>query len=248
MDFDDYALEEKHYLIRCRHDLREYLGGLPESVCTQQSIAPEKSRENFGSIKERVVFHIIKDSKAQDEVRRHMRGLVTLHKQLEDQEVDFRKNRGLWLPVVADQAKGDTQVNVTCSPSWGTRTIFSDKIGREMVAPEGHEDWEKLAALCRKHQRVKVCRDAGMHYRVTVRGENRGDPEGPPSAQKRDLRNFHEFIILLGDIVLVLPSDRYRSKRKDAWKGVVAPEMTYHDHKGTKWWVYPAKGKDDSRD
>ncbi len=217
-----------------RHELRETLERIPDAGCVQRVIDGRRAVP-------RMLFQVTREDWIY-EVRRQLLGLDRLREAMAESGVDFGKNRGLWRPVVADREAGDTQVNITISDSWCTRTLSADEIAVEMVAPQDSPDRETLERLGQQYREFRVCRLSGKHFRIAIRGDHRGNPEGPSSKRHRDLLNLHEFALVLGDVPVNLPVQRVRPKRSDAWRGVLPPLMTFYDHRAGKWLVYPPKG------
>ncbi|MCA1796542.1 MAG: hypothetical protein LC645_03195 [Geobacteraceae bacterium] len=209
-------------LIFSRHELLRYLMGLEAIECEQILI-----KKSSAKAPARYLF-IVKSEPCCDKVRREFFGLTRLREALEELQVDFRRNKGLWVPEMADPEEGDCQVNVSASVAWNTMAVSVP----EILDYARDDEREAVLAQMKKLScsSVKLCRKAGKAYRVAVRNDTDG----------RRVSSLHEFAVILGDsIPLNLPANRVRAKRSDAWRGVEEPLFLFSGIRDRVWLVYP---------
>jgi len=175
------------------------------------------------------LFQVL-DQRLSDQVRHVMRGLNKLTALLVDAGVDFSKNKGLWLPAVADGDHGDFQVNLMVSPSWSTRKVMLNDVLRFAATDQCGMVGKHLSLLNKDFVELRLCRDAGKGYRVAIRHDS----------GERRVHYVNDFCITLGsDVVINETNLRPRPKRKDAWRGVIPPLFTFSGNNGQLWYVYP---------
>jgi hypothetical protein len=223
---EGFMLDQNHRhaknLIFSRNELLRYLLGLEAIECERILI-----KKGSAKAPDRYVF-VVKSEPCCDEVRRQFAGLTRLREALEELQVDFRKNKGLWVPQIADPENGDCQVNVSASCAWNTKAVTVP----EILDYARDDEREAVLAQMKKLScpSVKLCREAGKAYRVAVRNDMDG----------RRVSSLHEFAVVLGDnIPLNLPANRVRAKRSDAWRGVEEPLFFFKGIRDRVWLVYP---------
>ena len=211
-----------------RHALREMLENGERDQVQSEYLELEKPR----------CIYTINDMEFVTLVDHQLGRMKRVRQQLAKLQVNFGKNKGLWFPVVADARKNDYQVNITWAKAWSTRKISYDRLRNEIIAPSDASQWTNFSALDPKATpELTVCRESGVHVRIAVRGQRRGNSDRP-ELYERDQFNFHEFMVVVGDVPVNLPISRARRQRRDAWRGKLQPLFTYQDHRDDTWLVY----------
>ena len=189
----------------------------------------------------KLLFHVLDPDLAVD-VRQTLQKLNNLCIFMAEHAVNLSEEKGLWLPAVADETLGDTQVNVTVSESWTTRTRKAHTIRRTMRNIEGSKAWKALHFFSDQYDSFRTVARSGQNYRITIRGSERNPDHEDPRYKGREMLCMNDFAIALGETLRInTPANRFRPKRADAWRGVADPLFRYHTQNEIEWLVYPPK-------
>jgi len=89
-------------------------------------------RNERSLLRSKYLFHIPKGGPTELEVRHKIRQLRRLTDYLKTYGFELKHNQGLWIPAVADQEEGDTQLNVMVSENWVTKNVTAAAISDDL--------------------------------------------------------------------------------------------------------------------
>ena len=187
-------------------------------------------RNERSLLRSKYLFHIPKGGPTELEVRHKIRQLRRLTDYLKTYGFELKHNQGLWIPAVADQEEGDTQLNVMVSENWVTKNVTAAAISDDLSSANSPDIRSVLDRASASFSEFRICRRSGHSYRVAIRNKD----------GSRRTSGLNQFCIALGDQIQIVTADnRYRKKRGDAWRGVEKPLFKYVGREGPTWFVYP---------
>ena len=176
-----------------------------------------------------------------ERVRAQYHQLLALRRQLSDLAGDLQREQGLWLPAVIDERCGDTQVNLMVHTSRHSREISTTELSGLMATPDYEALRPHLEMLTRRFPTVRLARDAGKAYRLTIRGAQRvtAATGGKTGAKPFEVVGLNDYAVVLGTVQVVLPLvGRFRATRRDAvYCGT--PLLEFAGRRERLWRVYP---------
>jgi len=238
---------------------RTQLEGVLRDFCAVGAGVAHVVYHNIGLGDKEVVktlYHLT-DAPAMDEVRHRMAGLRRLEAAikaspyLEDKDEAgqpkkdaLEKERGLWLPALADAEAGDTQINVAISENWSPKKATLEQIAEEMTEADGTPERGLLAKYGQQYAEFALCRRSGNTCRVAIRNPAFTDEAG--KVVGRRVFSINDYCIVLGEVPIKFPptpEERVRHKRSDAWMGVEEPLFRFRGARGRLWEVHPPRGE-----
>lgn len=222
-----------------RKRLRELLlGSCDKGLGVAHSFSCASSRRVESGTK---YLFVISDSRLAAKVRDLIGQLLQLRRQIERLAGDLQREQGLWIPALIDVAAGDLQVNLMVHVSRHSREIPTPELGALMDAEDYEALRPHLETLNHRFSTVRVARDAGKAYRLTVRGvQRRTAATGGKTGEKPyEVLGLNEFAVVLGDVQVVLPAvGRFRATRRDAVY-CAPPLLEFTGRRARPWKVYP---------
>jgi hypothetical protein len=183
----------------------------------------------------------ISDEHLAEQVRNLSGQLLQLRGQIESLAGDLHREQGLWLPALIDAAAGDTQVNLMVHTSRHSREIPTTELSTLMISDDYEALRPHLESLNRRFPTVRLARDAGKAYRLTVRGHGRHTAAtgGKTGEKSYEVIGLNGFAVVLGDVQVVLPVvGRFRATRRDSVYSA-PPLLEFSGRRDRPWKVYP---------